>query len=145
MLKRPITYEDLDGNQVTEIHYFNMSKAELLELEVGYKEGFGEHLQKIAQTNDRAALVAEFKKLILMSYGVRSDDGTGKRFIKNDKLREEFEQTGAYSALFMELATNDKAAAEFVNGVVPKDISNSIANQQNSALPPPPPNPNQTS
>lgn len=124
MLKRTIRYEDFDGNTVTEDFYFNLSKSELIELEVQYEKGLADTLQDIVKENDAKNLIAEFKKLVLLSYGVKSEDG--KRFIKSDALREEFAQTPAYDALFMELATNDEAAANFIQGVVPKDMGAAI-------------------
>lgn len=127
MLKKNVTYEDFNGDSVTETFYFNLSKAELLELEVGFQGGLAETIQKIVKTNDNKTLFDIFKKIVLMSYGVKSDDG--RRFIKDDTLREEFMQTAAFDAIFMELATNDKAAADFINGIVPKDIGEAVAQE----------------
>lgn len=118
MLKREITYEDFDGNQVTDTFYFNLNRTELIELEVGYDGGLQAALLRIIESKDNKNLISEFKKIILQSYGVKSEDG--KRFIKNDKVREEFTQTAAFDALFMELATKDDAAADFIKGVLPK-------------------------
>jgi hypothetical protein len=121
MLKRPITYTDFDDNEITEVFYFHLSKAEIVELEVSYEDSMEAALKRIIASNDRAKLVAEFKKLILQAYGVKSADG--KRFIKNEQDRQEFAQTAAYDALFMELATDANAAAIFVKGILPKDIT----------------------
>lgn len=120
MLKRNITYEDFNGDTVTEVFYFNLSKSELMELELEYKGGFGESIQRIIEAKDNKSLIAEFKKIILLSYGIKSDDG--KRFIKSDQLREEFTQTAAFNSLFMELATNENSAVTFLNGIIPKDM-----------------------
>lgn len=120
MLKRSISYEDFNGEKVTEVFYFNLTKSELIELEASYQGGLGESLQRIIESNDNDKIVKEFKKLILASYGIKSDDG--KRFIKNDQLREEFTQTAAYNELFVELATNDQAAVIFLAGILPKDM-----------------------
>ena len=117
MLKREITYEDFDGNQVTDTFYFNLNRTELIELEVGYEGGLQAALQRIIESKDNKKIIEEFKKIILMAYGVKSEDG--KRFIKNDHLREDFTQTAAFDALFMDLATNDNAAANFVMGILP--------------------------
>ena len=137
MLKRTIKYEDFDGNLISEDFYFNLSKSELIELEVQYDKGLGETLQDIVKENDFKKLIAEFKRLVLLSYGVKSEDG--KRFIKSDELREEFSQTPAYDALFMELATNDNAAADFIQGIVPRDMAEAIEKVKqenaNSAIP----------
>jgi hypothetical protein len=121
MLKRTIMFEDFNGVQSTEVYYFNLSKSELIELEVGYKAGLQAALTKIIEAEDKASLIAEFKKIILLAYGIKSEDG--KRFIKSDELRKEFEQTAAYQQLFMELALDESKAAEFINGVLPKDMT----------------------
>lgn len=120
MLKREITYEDFNGNQVTEIFYFNMSKPELIQMEVEYKEGFTSMIQKIIDEKDNKLMIEHFKEILLMSYGQKSEDG--RRFIKSRELRDEFEQTAAYEMLFMELATDNNAAAIFIKGVLPKDL-----------------------
>jgi hypothetical protein len=83
VLKKRITYEDFNGEEVTEELYFNLSKAELVELELSRPGGMQEHLQKIVESEDGKAIITEFKELILMSYGQRSEDG--KRFIKNQE------------------------------------------------------------
>jgi hypothetical protein len=124
MFKRDVTYEDFDGEEVTETFYFNLSKRELIQLEVEYKEGLRDALQRIVKSNDNKTLVAEFQKIVLLAYGIKSDDG--RRFIKNDTIREEFSQTAAYDSLFMELAMDDTAAAAFINGIVPKDLAQEV-------------------
>jgi hypothetical protein len=124
MLKRDITYEDFDGNEVTDTYYFNLTRTELIELEAGYEGGLELALRRIIETKDRKQLISEFQRIILAAYGVRSEDG--KRFIKNDQVREEFKQTPAFDALFMDLATSDDSASIFIKGVVPKDFAKQI-------------------
>lgn len=146
MLKKTINYEDFEGNPISEDFYFNLSKSELIELEVQYDKGLAESLQDIIKANDGKSLIAEFKKIILVSYGKKSEDG--KRFIKSEELRTEFTQSLAYDALFMELATDDKAAAAFIQGIVPRDLGEAIekakqeelnaSSGQPQQLPPPP-------
>lgn len=125
MLKYPITYEDLDGNTVTESFYFNFTKTELIEMEVSEREGLQKVLERIVAAEDRKELVAQFKKLILSSYGVKSEDG--KRFVKSETLRTEFSQHPAFDALFIKLATDANAGGDFVNGVMPRDLAKLIA------------------
>lgn len=125
MLKKTITYEDFNGNTVSEDFFFHLSKAELVELELSHKGGLSAALQRIVAAEDGKGIVQEFKNIILSSYGVRSDDG--KRFVKNQQLREEFESTEAYSALFIELVTNTDAAVEFINGVIPSGMAEEAA------------------
>lgn len=120
MLKREIKYEDFDGVEQTDVYYFNISKPELIELEVEYPEGFGGMIQRIVETKDNKELIKQFKELVLLAYGEKSADG--KRFIKSDELREQFSQTAAYQSLFVELATSDTAAVDFLKGILPKDI-----------------------
>lgn len=130
MLKKLITFTDFNGDTQTEAHYFNLTQSELIELELGLN--FGESLKTIAASQDPQALIAEFKKVILGSYGEKSADG--KRFVKSDQLRLEFSQTAAYNALFMELATNDNAALEFIKGILPADMSDGVEKEMKDIL-----------
>lgn len=122
MLKKTITYNDYNGVERTEDFYFNLTKAEIMEMELSTVGGLAEMIQKIVKASDAPAIIKVFKDLVLKAYGVKSPDG--RRFIKNEALREEFSQTEAYSIIFMELATNDKAAAAFVNGIIPAEYEN---------------------
>lgn len=136
MLKRNITYEDFNGDKVTDTHYFNLTRTEIIELEVGYEGGLEKTIKRIVDAKDSKTLIAEFKRIVLLSYGVRTEDG--KRFIKSDALREEFTQTAAYDALFMELATDADAATQFVQGIIPKDMQAPPAVSDKPAVPVPP-------
>lgn len=120
VLKREIKYEDFEGNETSDIFYFNLSQPELIELNVEHGESFGRVIERITEAKDQKEMVKLFKEIILLAYGKKSDDG--KRFIKNDQIREEFSQTAAYSALFMELVTDDEIAAKFMVGIFPKDL-----------------------
>lgn len=121
MLKKTITYTDYNGTERTEDFYFNLTKAEIMEMEMGTSGGMAEMIQRIVAAQDAPAIIKIFKELVLKAYGQKSPDG--KRFIKNDELKEEFAQTEAYSQLFMELATDSDAAAKFVNGIMPPDLT----------------------
>lgn len=120
MLKKTITYTDYDGTERTEDFYFNLTKAEVMEMEMGTTGGMKKMLEKIVAEKDSKRIVETFKDIIVRSYGVKSPDG--KRFIKTDEVVEAFTQTEAYSELFMELATNAQAAAAFINGIVPQGM-----------------------
>lgn len=128
MLKKTITYTDYDGNERTEDFYFNLSKAELTEMELTTEGGLQTVLKNIVEARDIPRITAMFKKLLLMSYGQKSADG--KRFIKSQQLSEEFTQTEAYSNLFLELLSDEDAAAAFVKGIVPADLAKEV-NQEN--------------
>ena len=120
MLKLNRTYTDFSGNQRTEDFFFNLTKAECLEMEMSTAGGMQQMMQRIIDAQDMPTIIATFKKIILQAYGEKSPDG--KRFIKSKELSEAFSQTNAYSDLFMELSTDADAASKFVNGIVPKDV-----------------------
>lgn len=127
MLKQTITYEDYNGAQRTEDFYFNLTKAEIMKMELSTTGGLTEMIQRIIAAQDTPALVDIFEKLILKAYGVKSPDG--KRFEKSEELTNAFAQTEAYSNLFMELATDADKAAKFINGIVPADLAAEAAKQ----------------
>ena len=124
MLKKNIKYTDYNGVEREEDFFFNLSKAELMEMEMGTAGGLAEMIQQTIKTQDAPTIIKIFKDIILKAYGEKSADG--KRFIKvNDAgvpLANGFAQTEAYSQLFMELATNADAAANFIKGIIPGDI-----------------------
>ena len=123
MLKKTITYTDYDGNEQTEDFYFNLTKAELMEMNFNTEGGMEKTIKRIVDTKDIKQLIEIFKDIILKAYGEKSDDG--KRFIKvrdGHKLCEDFAQTEAYSELFMELASNDELASDFINGIIPQVV-----------------------
>jgi hypothetical protein len=121
MLKKTISYVDFNGDEKTEDFYFNLTKAEVTEMEVSIEGGLSKALINIVESKDAKMIIGTFKDLILKAYGEKSPDG--KRFIKSQELRDAFVQTEAYSELFMELATNAEASAAFVNGIIPS-VSN---------------------
>jgi antitoxin component of RelBE/YafQ-DinJ toxin-antitoxin module len=130
MLKKTITYTDYNGVERTEDFYFNLSKAELMEMEMTTSGGMSETIQRIISAQNIPALITLFKDLILKAYGEKSPDG--KRFKKSKELTEEFIQTEAFTVLFMELAANADEASNFVNGIMPVDVSTAIAAKANN-------------
>lgn len=116
MYKKLIKYEDFNGVQREETHYFNLSKAELMEMELSTEAGVEEMIRMLIATRDNAKIVKIYKDLILKSYGIKSEDGT--RFIKTQELRDAFEQSNAYSEFFLELMTNTDEQTAFINGVI---------------------------
>ena len=118
MLKKTITYTDYNGTEWTEDFYFNISKAELMDMEMGINGGMSTMINKIIATHDNAALYKLFTDLITKAYGEKSLDG--KRFVKSKELSDSFVQTEAYSALLDEFLSNSESAAAFVNGILPK-------------------------
>lgn len=128
MFKKQVTYENFNGEEVTEVLYFNLTEAELLNLELTHPGGYSEYLDRIIKAKDRQTLISLFKELLLLSYGEKSDDG--RSFMKSEELAHRFECSGAFNVLFMELATNDESAAAFANGVVPKTLLDKVKAEQ---------------
>lgn len=118
MLKKNITYTDYDGLERTEEFRFNLTKAELVDMELTTAGTFSETMKRIIAEKDIIRIAKLFKELLLKSYGVKSDDG--KRFIKSPELSEAFSQTEAYSDLYIELLSNPEEAAKFFAEVAPK-------------------------
>lgn len=118
MFKDTITYEDYDGNLREETVYFNLSKAEVLEMELSVNGGYGKVLTNIVEDNDSVRVMNEFTKLIRCAYGKKSPDG--KRFIKSKELVDEFIQSEAYSELIFKLISDADYATKFVEGMMPK-------------------------
>lgn len=124
MIVKTITYTDYNGSERTEKFMFNLTKAEIMEMEMTTTGGMAETIQKIVDAKDTPAIIKIFKDLILKAYGEKSPDG--KRFVKSEEISTAFAQTEAYSQLFMELATDADAAAKFINGIIPADIASQI-------------------
>lgn len=124
MLKKTIKYNDYNGVEREDTFFFNLSEAEITEMELSVNGGLADQIKGIVEAKDTPSIIKIFKDLILRSYGEKTADG--KRFRKVDdkgnSLAIAFSETDAYSKLFMELATNDEAAANFVNGIIPTKL-----------------------
>lgn len=122
MIRKEIKYKDWDDKDQVEVRFFHISEPEFFEMmvEMGIEnpEDLNSLLKKIIETKDHAELLRIFKKIVLMSVGERSEDGV--HFRKTDEIRENFASTNAYNVLYVELATDDEKAAEFINGIAPK-------------------------
>jgi len=121
MLKKTITYKDFNDNTRTEDFFFHLTKAEITEMQLSKTGGFVEALQRIIDLQDGPSIIEEFKKLVLKAYGVKSEDG--RRFIKSKEVVDAFAETEAYSQIFMSLFLDAEAAAIFLNGIMPGDLS----------------------
>ena len=130
MLVKPITYTDYNGVERTETFYFNLSQAELIDMQLGGKDGlYSSKLQKMIDNHDAAAIVATIKEFVLKSYGEKSDDG--KRFIKSPEISEAFMQTEAYSQLITELLSDDAKSSEFILGIMPQALREAAVAEMN--------------
>ena len=136
MLKKTITFTDYNDVERTQDFYFNLTKAELMEMEMSISGGLTEMINKIVATKDAPSIIKLFKDLLLKAYGEKSPDGIG--FLKEDEngrpLSNKFKQTEAYSILFMELSTDADAAGAFVNGIMPKDVVKKLESSGNMSV-----------
>lgn len=126
MYPKEITYHDFNDVELTETFYFNLSEAELAKMELTTEGGLRAYIKKILAAHDMPALTRLFDRLILASYGIKSDDG--KRFMKKcptdgHMYADDFKETDAYSVLFIQLCSDDNAASDFLNGVIPANIA----------------------
>lgn len=124
MLKETRTYTDYDGVERTEDFYFNLSKAELAEMELSEEGGLEQSIQKIINAKDNKKIVETFKDILLKSYGEKSPDG--RRFIKSAELSKAFSETPVYSDMFIRLATDEEYATKFINGIMPTDLEKDL-------------------
>ena len=125
MIKKTVTYKDLNGKERTETFYFHYFESEIMDMEMSEEGGLAERIQRIIDAKDQASLLKVIKKFVVDAYGVKSDDG--RRFIKSKEVKDAFVECPAYSKIYMELLTNDELAAEFVNKVVPEDMAAQLA------------------
>lgn len=127
MLKKTITYEDFEGESNTEDFYFHLSKTELIAMDVEHQEGFEKWINGIIKSKDNKTLYDLFKKMVLASYGEKSLDG--KSFKKTPEIAEAFSHHAACEVLLMELIMDSNAGAEFITGIVPKDLGKAVGEQ----------------
>lgn len=127
MYKRTITYTDYFGQERKEDVYFNLNYSELTKLQLSTQRGYVNMLQDLIDKNDGPTIMKTFDNIIRMAYGEKSEDG--RRFIKSPELSEAFTQTPMYDQLYMELCTDAKAAADFVNGIIPQDLRGEASKQ----------------
>lgn len=120
MLTKEITYTDYNGTNHTDKYYFNLNKVEIIKLNYKYKGGFDQYVQNIIKNNDERSMLELVEDLILMSYGEKAINGID--FIKNDDIKTRFQNSEAYSELFIELISNPDKLTEFVNGIIPAGL-----------------------
>ena len=118
MLVKKIKYTDFNGVEREESFYFNLTRTEIARMELSMDGGLIQHINKIVETVDNPELVELFEKIILESFGVKSEDG--RNFSKSPELRAAFQGHAAYDELFMEIASNAEAAALFIEGIIPQ-------------------------
>lgn len=130
MIKWPITYTNYNGETVTEDCYFNLNKAELIQMQFDANGAYSTYINRIVDERDFKTLGQEFRRIILGAYGKKSDDG--RQFRKSDEMREEFEQSEAYATLYFDLLNDTDKMTKFIQGVLPAELREA---SQNNMLP----------
>lgn len=121
MFVKQVKYTNLNGLEVEENVYFNLTKSEVMEMELKVDGTYSEKLETIFKKKNIPLLIKYIKEILLAAYGVKSDDGN--RFYKNDKVREDFLASPAFDEIYYELLTDADKAAEFVQKIMPVEIS----------------------
>lgn len=124
MIKKTFNYTDYDGNEREKEYWFNLSKAELVEMNFETEGGLQDRIQKIIDEEDTKKIIDMFKEIISKSVGIKSEDGN--MFVKNEQIRNEFMQSEPYSDLFLELIQDSAKAADFINGIIPASLKQQI-------------------
>lgn len=132
MLKRTITYTDYNGVERTEDFMFNLNKSELTTMEMSHEGGLQQRLKTMVDKKDAPEIMRMFRTLLRAAYGEKSDDG--RRFVKSEEISTAFEQTEAYNIIFMELCTDAKKAADFVQAILPEDLRQAAAQASNNVV-----------
>lgn len=133
-LKKAITYEDLNGNEQTEIFWFNISRREIIKMNAEHKGGFTQWMENLIEAGDEKTVHEEFEKILLMSFGVRGEDG--KTFDKSPAVKEWFQKHLAYEALYDELTQDANAISDFILGIIPKEARGDVQKAISEAKPP---------
>ena len=123
MIKKTVTYIDFNDTERTEDLYFHMTQPELIKLSVSKEGGFEKYINRMVQTNNMREVVGVLEEVIQLTYGIKTDDG---RFVKNPEILSNFLSSEAYNTVFMEVAQSAEKAAEFINGVIPKNLKKQV-------------------
>lgn len=129
MLTKKIKFTNYFSEEVEQEFMFNLNETELTNMNLMENGGLPRLIEKIINTRDQKRLIEYFKKIIWDSYGEISDDGM--RFEKSYEKSLAFSQTDAYNRLYMELISDAKKAADFINGIVPPEVAKAAEENQN--------------
>ena len=129
MIKKEITFENLEGEKVTRTYWFNLNKAELAKMQVRHND-FRSYIQAVIDSDNMERIIGVFDELLSLAYGVRGDDGV--TFHKSEAAWERFKNSDAYSELFVELLSNPKQTGLFFAGLVPKEFQSGVQEAMSS-------------
>lgn len=127
MLEKKISYEDFNGNKVTETFYFHMSKDDVAEFKYR-KDGSDivDVISRIMSTENVRGVLDILKELARAGVGRKGEIQGRSVFIKDQEAKDLLFYTDAYSELMMELIENPTAASDFIAGMLPKDMAKNM-------------------
>lgn len=132
MISETITFEDLDGKEITEQFHFGITESEAAEMAVRHHVKGGsdllDYFQSISDAEDGNAMMDAFKNMIALSVGRESEDR--RRFIKTPDIRDDFMQSDAYNKLFLRMVQEPEYAMRFLSGIMPKKVQQDAANKK---------------
>ncbi len=81
MYKITKKYTDFNGVEKEEDFYFNLTKADILKMELSEEGGMDKCLERLVKTKDMKEAIKVFEGLLLLSFGIKTDDG---RFVRSE-------------------------------------------------------------
>lgn len=124
MIRKKIKYTDFDGNEVEENFYFNLTKAELMELEISEPGGMRARIERMGESQDPVEVLGLFRKIVQVSIGDKRPDG---KFVKSADFADAFLSSDAYSELFLKIMQDVDEASQFITGLMPADLINEVS------------------
>ena len=121
MLKETIKYVDFNDLEREEDFYFNLTRTELIRMEMDKNGSLTGLIMKITKANDMPDIFEAMEKLILKAYGEKSVDG--RFFNKSEEISNNFMNSPAYDKLFEKLTTDANYTYKFLIGILPKDLA----------------------
>jgi len=126
MFKETLTYQSFDGETVTKEFYFNLGKADLIRLETDIEGGLNALIQRItAKTATGREIMDTLEEVVRRAYGVR----VGDAFIHREEDWQQFRYGPAWDEFFTKMFTDPGYSAAFVNGAVPANLAQQLAEQ----------------
>lgn len=137
MIKKTVTFENVDGVEETQELMFHLSKSDFIHM---FREGLDKKLEEWMKIPDAKTMsedeykvaIAKYEKtlmdaldyLVRESYGERVTDADGShpRFVKDKEKTEEFLRSDAYGEFFVSLFQDPDEFAKFIMALIPKGL-----------------------
>lgn len=111
MYSKTIEYVDFNGNERSDKLYFHLSLPEVTRIEAEIDNSLKDHITSLIANRDKKTLLDFLERIILTSYGERTQDG--RTFKKNEQITSDFENSLAYAEFFEQIITEEGMAQSF--------------------------------